>query len=78
MAFIRTIPPEEASDALKEMYDQELKASGFIDNGTQTFSLRPEVYTAWANFILTIRKKMRLRRYELVTLAAASALHCTY
>src|SRR5258708_35639162 len=40
MAFIRTIPPEEASGALKEMYDQELKASGFISLSTTNATVR--------------------------------------
>ncbi|MEW6028559.1 MAG: hypothetical protein ACOYZ8_09440 [Chloroflexota bacterium] len=78
MVFIRTVPPEEAEGLLKEIYDGELKAQGYVASGTRTLSLRPEAFAAWENLIKTIRSKMRLRRYELVTLAAASALHCTY
>ena len=78
MTFIRTIPPEEATGQVKEMYNLDLKALGYVGNGTLTLSLRPDVYMAWENLLKTIRSKMRLRRYELVTLAAASALHCTY
>lgn len=78
MAFIRTIPPEEASDKLKEIYDGEMKTLGCVANGTMTLSLRPEVFEAWEHLLKTIRSKMRLRRYELVTLAAAMALDCTY
>lgn len=78
MAFIRTIPPGEASDRLKEIYAGEMKSQGYIGNGTMTLSLRPEVFEAWEHLLKTIRSKMRLRRYELVTLAAAGALHCTY
>lgn len=78
MAFIKTIPPEEASEKLAEIYDGEMKTLGYIANGTLTLSLRPEVFLAWENLVKTIRSKMRLRRYELVTLATAGALHCTY
>ena len=78
MTFIRTIPPEEATEKLKDIYDHELQTQGYIANGTLTLSLRPEVFAAWENLLRTIRSKMRLRRYELVTIAAASALHCTY
>ena len=78
MAFIRTIPPEEADGKLQEIYSSELKSRGFIANGTLTLSLRPDVLEAWENLIKTIRSKMRLRRYELVTLATAGTLHCTY
>ncbi len=34
MAFIRTIPAEEASDKLKEIYDGEMNTLGYIANGT--------------------------------------------
>ncbi len=78
MAFIRTIPPEEATGSLKEIYDDEIKTLGYVASGTRTLSLRPEAFNAWEHLIKTIRSRMRLRRYELVTLAAASALHCTY
>lgn len=78
MTFIRTIQQGEAEGKLKEIYDHELETQGYIANGTMTLSLRPEVFAAWENLLKTIRSKMRLRRYELVTLAAASALHCTY
>jgi hypothetical protein len=78
MAFIRTIPPEEAEGKLKEIYEHETETLGYIANGTMSLSLRPEVFAAWENLLKTIRSKMRLRRYELVTIAAASALHCTY
>jgi len=30
MAFIRTIPPEEATDKLKEIYDGELKTQAIL------------------------------------------------
>ncbi len=78
MAFIRTIPAEEASDKLKEIYDGEMNTLGYIANGTMTLSLRPEAFLAWEHLLKTIRSKMRLRRYELITIATAGALHCTY
>ena len=78
MAFIKTIPPEEATDKLAEIYDGEMQSQGYIANGTRILSLRPDVYLAWENLLKTVRSKMRLRRYELVTLATAGALHCTY
>lgn len=78
MSFIRTIPPEEAEGKVKEMYDLDLKDLGYVANGTKAMSLRPDAYLAWEALRKTVRSKMRLRRYELVTLASASALHCTY
>jgi hypothetical protein len=78
MAFIRTIPLEEAEGQLKELYEGDLKTLGYVPNYTQTMSLRPDVIEAWRGFLKVVRGRMRLRRYELVTFAAAAALKCTY
>lgn len=78
MAFIHTIPLDEAIGPLKEMYDAELKNRGSVDNTAQAFSLRPVVYTAWNDLLANIRSNLDVRRYELVTLAAASRLRCSY
>ena len=78
MAFIRTVSPDEAEGKLKEIYNHELQVQNYVANGTISLSLRPEVFEAWEHLLKTIRSKMRLRRFELVTMAAASALHCTY
>lgn len=78
MSFLHTIPPEQATGALKEIYDEQIKKLGYIPNYHKTFGLRPEVSLAWRNLQNTIRKNMRLRRFELVTLASALALKCTY
>jgi alkylhydroperoxidase family enzyme len=78
MAFIRTIQPDEASGPLKEVYDAELKHNGKVDNGVRAFSLRPATYAAWQQLRDGVQSNMDLRRYELVTLAAASSLRCSY
>jgi hypothetical protein len=78
MPYIRTVPPEEATGILKEIYAEQLQKIGYIPNYHKLFSLRPEVSLAWRNLQSTIRSKMRLRRFELVTFAAALALKCNY
>ena len=78
MAFIHTIPLDEANGPLKEMYDAELQNNGSVDNTAQAFCLRPAVYMAWNNLLGNIRSNMDVRRYELVTIAAASRLRCSY
>lgn len=78
MAFIHTVPLEEATGLLKEVYDEELQDNGVVDNGVRAFSLRPAVYVAWQQLRDSIQSNMDLRRYELVTLAAASSLRCSY
>ena len=78
MPFIRIIPPEEATGTLKEIYDEQRKKLGYIPNYHKIFSLRPEASLAWRNLQNTIRSRMHLRRFEMVTFAAALALKCTY
>jgi len=78
MTFIRTIPPEEATGLLKELYDYDEKQLGFIVNYTKALSLHPEILAAWRNLTRQIRVRMDERRYELITVAASAALRCTY
>jgi uncharacterized peroxidase-related enzyme len=78
MAFIRTVAPDQAEGKLLELYQQDVKTKGYVANTTVAFSLHPEVYQAWLGLIGSIRSSMRLRRFELVTFAAAQALKCSY
>ena len=52
--------------------------AGHIPNFVRTFAARPEVYQAWAQLNGAIKAGMDLRRYELATLAAATALKSSY
>jgi uncharacterized peroxidase-related enzyme len=76
--FIHTTEEAEAAGKLREIYDGDRKSLGYVPNHARVFSLRPDVLEAWRVFQGSIRKNLRLRRYELVTLAAAKALHCRY
>lgn len=78
MAFIREIPLEEATGPVREAYDADMKTLGYIANYTKVFALRPEIRAAWGALIKAVRSTMEARRYELVTLAAASQLRCSY
>ena len=78
MTFIQTISLEEATGLLKQVYDKELADNGVVDNGVRAFSLRPSAHTAWQQLRVTIQSHMDMRRYELVTLAAAASLRCSY
>ncbi|MBC7871190.1 MAG: peroxidase-related enzyme [Chitinophagaceae bacterium] len=78
MSFIETVPKTDATGTVKEIYEAAEERSGYVPNYIQLFSHRPEVYQAWQNLLMSIRKNMRLRRYELVTLAAARQLECSY
>jgi uncharacterized peroxidase-related enzyme len=78
LAFIKSISEEQAENLVEEQYLAAQKSMGYVPNYIKTFSLHPEVYDAWTKLIGAIRSKMRLRRYELVTFAAAIKLECTY
>jgi uncharacterized peroxidase-related enzyme len=76
--YIKITSEAEADGKLREIYDGDQKSLGYVPNHAKVFSLRPEVLEAWRAFQGSIRKNLRLRRYELVTLAAAVALKCRY
>jgi uncharacterized peroxidase-related enzyme len=76
--FIQTVSEAEAEGKLREIYEGDRKNLGYVPNHAKVFSLRPEVLEAWRAFQGSIRKNLRLRPYELVTLAAAMALKCRY
>jgi alkylhydroperoxidase/carboxymuconolactone decarboxylase family protein YurZ len=78
MSFIDEIPLEQATGAAREAYDSDLKALGYIANYTKVFALRPQVRAAWGSLIQAIRSTMDQRRYELITLASAAQLRCSY
>jgi uncharacterized peroxidase-related enzyme len=78
MSFLETIYEDAAREKVAEQYEEERSSKGYVPNYLKTFSLRPEVFDAWGSLITTIRRNMDLRRYELVTLAAAQALQSSY
>jgi hypothetical protein len=78
MTFIKTIAEEQAESLVQEQYQAARKSMGYVPNYIKALSLHPEVYDAWTKLISAIRSKMRMRRYELVTLATAMALKCSY
>lgn len=78
MAFIKEIPLEEATGELREAYESDLQALGYVANYTKVFGLKPKVRAAWGSLIAAIRSSMDQRRYELITVAAAARLRCSY
>jgi uncharacterized peroxidase-related enzyme len=78
MTFIETVPEDQATGAVAEMYDIDRELFGELPNLTKAFSLRPDVYAAWRQLNGTIKANMDLRRYELATVAAARRLRSSY
>jgi uncharacterized peroxidase-related enzyme len=77
MVFIRTIPPEQATGTLHELYERERAAGGHRVSVIELWSLRPEVLAAWQTLFGAIRAPMDTRRFELVTVVAAAGVRCT-
>jgi uncharacterized peroxidase-related enzyme len=77
MAFVETIPEDDASDDVAEIYDTMREQFGYLPNLVRVFSLRPEAYKAWMQLNGAV-KAHDLRRYELATLAAARRLRSSY
>lgn len=71
MAFIDS-PADQA------FFDQNRAPAGHVPNYVRTFAARPAVYDAWKQLNGAIKESMDLRRYELATLAAATALKSSY
>ena len=78
MPFIETVPEADASEAVAEIYEADRAKFGHLPNFTQSFSLRPDVYSAWLQLNGAIKAGMDLRRYELATVAAARRLRSSY
>ena len=78
MTFIETVPEDEATAAVEEMYEAVRSSYGHVTNFAAAFSLRPEVLGAWMNLNGAIKANMDMRRYELATLAAARRLRSSY
>lgn len=77
--MILRVPDEQgASGRVKEMYDGDLQTLGYIPAHTKAMAINPEAYAAFEALIGAVVARMDLRRYELVTLAAAQALGSTH
>jgi len=60
------------------MYHGDRELAGHLRNLAKAFSVAPEVYAVWQQLNASIKARMDLRRYELVTLAAARRLRSSY
>lgn len=77
MAFIKTIAPEGATGDVRTMYERQQSAWGYVPNYAKVFCHRPEVLARWGRLLAEIKRPMDLRRFELVTFAAAHELRHT-
>ena len=78
MTFIDTVPEECAEGATAAMYARHCADYGYIPNFVKAFSHRPGVMDSFDQLLDSIKQNMNLRRYELVTMAAAKELKSSY
>lgn len=78
MSFIHTIPPEQATGDVLEMYRRQQNAYGYLPNYAKVYCYRPDVMKAWAELQAVIRRHIDRKTFELVTLAAARAIDNSY
>jgi uncharacterized peroxidase-related enzyme len=79
MGILQTTSEAEAVGATAAAYAADRAALGYVPSHTMVLALNPEAFEAWKALQSSIAKSMGMRRYELVTLAAALGLgsrHC--
>ena len=77
MPFIRTIPPTEATGELRKLYEGDRAVGAPRARIIEAWSLRADVLAAWNALIAAISSHLDLRRFELVTVVAASRAKCS-
>lgn len=78
MTILRTIPEDQATGLIAEIYEADRNSLGYVPSHTKAMSLNPEAFVAWEGLTKAISSSLGLRRYELVTLAAAQAIGSTH
>ncbi|WP_136707878.1 carboxymuconolactone decarboxylase family protein [Agromyces sp. H66] len=79
MTIIRTIPEDEADVEVAALYADDVETLGYVPPHTKAMAMNPAAYRAFEALIRSVAKPLGLRRYELVTLAAARGTrsrHC--
>lgn len=74
--WIASIPPEDATGILRELYDEDERDLGHVATHTLVFGLHPEPFERMRLVTREVRSKMPLRRYELIQLAVSLAVEC--
>ena len=78
MWHVQPVADDKVEESLREFYKLDLEKDGYIWNTSRVWSHRPEMFGLWMQLFKPIRTHMRLRPYELVTIAAARSMGCVY
>ena len=74
MSYIETVPLDEATGEVREMYERQQGAWGYVPNYAKSFSHRPEVMARWGRLLAELQRPWDERRLEMITFAAAHEL----
>ncbi|WP_322411964.1 carboxymuconolactone decarboxylase family protein [Microbacterium invictum] len=77
MSVIRTPTDAEVEGAAATLYAEDRESLGYVTTHTRVTALNPEAVAAFEQLIRAVVPSLGMRRYELVTLAAAGALGST-
>lgn len=77
MPFIDA-PDAAASEQTAKLYAEAEANYGYVPNMVKAFGYRPDVMKNWSTLLSSIKANMDLRRYELVTMAAAKEMKSSY
>lgn len=77
MSYIETTPVNEATGDVRDMYERQQGAWGYVPNYAKSFSHRPAVMERWGRLLAELKRPMDKRRFELITFAAAHELKHT-
>ncbi|MFE4470514.1 peroxidase-related enzyme [Leifsonia sp. NPDC056824] len=75
MTIIQTPDPDEATGDVAEIYAKDQRDLGYVAEYTRVMAFNPEAYRAWEQLVRAIIAQLGVRRFELVTLAAAQGTH---
>ena len=78
MWHVQPVNDDNVEAVLRELYNQDIEKDGYVWNVNRVWSHRPEMVSLWQPLMKSIRSHLRLRDYELVTIAAAHAIGCVY
>ena len=81
MAYIRTVPPEEAHGELKQLYDQAQRRAGYVAQVLRLMSVEPRVLAASVNMYLELMYRpggLSRAQCELIAVVVSRANNCYY
>ena len=74
MTILSTADESEVTGLAAELYAEDLESLGYVPSHTRAMALNPEAVRAFEALIKSVAPGLGMRRYELVTLAAAGAI----